>query len=182
LNVKIKSLVGDSKKTTRVVRVLSAEDGKPHLEDKFICKLDRSTAQRTSDEYTLTKDEVVFRIADSKETELKLIKEWDLFIALTQFRTVATLHLLLDIESTMKRLSLAFQGQDLTPSVVFNGITDTYDRLEMMKETNGMALEFTAPLTVLLNHLWDLTSRIKKMVHLISKLIVAKSWTAQFCT
>jgi hypothetical protein len=74
LNVKITLLVGDAKKTARVVRVVPAEDGKSHLEDKFICKLDRSTAQRTLDEYTLTKDEVVFRIADSKEAELKLIK------------------------------------------------------------------------------------------------------------
>jgi len=37
-------------------------------------------------------------------------------------------------------MSLAFQGKDLTPSVVFQAIEETYLRLELMKTEDGIAL------------------------------------------
>jgi hypothetical protein len=55
-------------------------------------------------------------------------------------RTLLTLHFLVDVEGTLKALSLAFQGKDLTPSVVFQAIEETYLRLELMKTEDGIAL------------------------------------------
>ena len=52
-----------------------------------------------------------------------------------------TLHFLVDVEGTLKSMSLAFQGKDLTPSVVFQAIEDTYFRLDLMKTQDGVALE-----------------------------------------
>jgi hypothetical protein len=57
-------------------------------------------------------------LAASKEDALKDVKEWDLYLALTQFRTAATLYLLFDLESILKRLSLLFQSTELTPSSI----------------------------------------------------------------
>ena len=71
---------------------------------------------------------------------LESSKEWDMFLSLTQMRTLLTLHFLVDVEGTLKALSLAFQGKDLTPSVVFQAIEETYLRLELMKTEDGIAL------------------------------------------
>ena len=38
-------------------------------------------------------------------------------------------------------LSLAFQGEDLTPSSLSAAIADTYKRLELMKSADGIALK-----------------------------------------
>ena len=45
-----------------------------------------------------------------------------------------------DIESVLKALSLAFQGLDLTPSSLEQGLTRAYDDLETMKTVDGRSL------------------------------------------
>ena len=61
-------------------------------------------------------------------------------MALTQYRTVITLHFIYDIETTLKFLSLAFQGEDLTPSSLEQGLNRTLEQLEEMKTVNGKSL------------------------------------------
>ena len=93
-----------------------------------------------SKEFTLTKNELVLRLAASKESALEKSKEWDLYLALTQFRTVITLHFIHDIESHLKILSLCFQSTDLTPSSLRCSIERTYEQLEAMKTVDGASL------------------------------------------
>jgi len=74
-----------------------------------------------------------------------------------------TPHLILDIEATLKRPSLASsQDKYLTSSVVFNGITDTYDRFEMTKVTHGIAFaSFFSSFYLESESLGDLALRIE---------------------
>jgi len=125
LNVKVVVTSGGQLfKSAHVVSINSLGDN--HLSDTFNVKLNRTES------IVLTKNEIVLSLAASKETLLESSKEWDLHIALTQYRTVVTLHFLIDLEGTLAVLSKAFQGNDLTPSVVFNCIEETYLRLKLL--------------------------------------------------
>ena len=62
-------------------------------------------------------------------------------MALTQFRTVATLYLLFDLESILKRLPLLFESTELTPSSIEQEIVHVYGLIEEMKVKRGIALE-----------------------------------------
>ena len=87
-----------------------------------------------------TKDELVLALASSKEEALAKVPEWDLYLSLTQYRTVITLHFLHDLESILTFLSLAFQSEEITPSGVRHKIEDTYRQIDLMKITDGEAL------------------------------------------
>mmetsp|Transcript_18617 Transcript_18617/g.42386 ORF Transcript_18617/g.42386 Transcript_18617/m.42386 type:complete len:220 (-) Transcript_18617:286-945(-) len=111
---------------------------------KFAIKLERSRSQTTADEYIKTKNETVLDFARDKEAALRSVREWDIYLSLTQYRTVITLHFVLDLETTLTDLSLQFQGQDLAPSSLRFGILNAFDRLELMHDTDGQAVtEFT---------------------------------------
>ena len=86
----------------------------------------------------LTKQDKITKT--SKESALEKSKEWDQYLALTQFRTVITLHFIHDIESHLKNLSLCFQSTDLTPSSLRCSIERTYEQLEAMKTVDGASL------------------------------------------
>jgi len=91
-------------------------------------------------EYILTKNEVIVRLAHGKQEELKKIAEWDLYISLTQYRLVITLHFLLDIEAELAQLSLTFQTENNAPSDMVHGFERTLDKVRLLKDTDGDAL------------------------------------------
>ena len=146
LNVRIfLDVEGVGKRSARVVRIVPRANGgavapASQLSDKFIVRLERTAVQRTSDEYTKTKDEIALSLASSKEESLVNVAEWDLYLALTQYRTVVMLHFLLDLESILTGLSLVFQSEAVTPSAVQNEIDETMSRIEVMKAIDGISL------------------------------------------
>jgi hypothetical protein len=136
-------------KSGRIVRVVKNTGGGGNaarggillsLQDMFVVKLDRTLRAESAAEVSISKNEAVLALAAGKQEELRGVKEWDLYLALTQFRTVATLHFVFDLESTLKVLSLTFQGEDLTPSSILNAISETYVQLELMKIVDGRCL------------------------------------------
>ena len=133
-------------RTGRIARVVTNSSGgnaasssrDPAL-DSLLIKFERASGADAS-EQTVTKNVATLALAASKERELANVKEWDLHLALTQYRTVITLHFIYDIETTLKFLSLAFQGEDLTPSSLEQGLNRTLEQLEEMKTVNGKSL------------------------------------------
>jgi hypothetical protein len=108
------------------------------LEDKLIVRLGRTRDDATPAEVTLTKNEAtIYLAAATKEARLEHVKEWDLYLALTQFRKIVTLYFLNDVQGTLKRLSLSFQGDELTPNSIEIGLNRTYGQLELMKTVDG---------------------------------------------
>ena len=110
------------------------------MSDSMMVKLSRQN-QNAPVDLDLPKNEVVLALAASKEDALKNVKEWVLYLALTQFRTVVTLHLLFDLESILKRLPLLFESTELTPSSIEQEIVHVYGLIEEMKVKRGIALE-----------------------------------------
>jgi len=151
LNLKVDILINSQRKSGRVVRICKADSQEAHgtgngtvaveLVDTFVVKLERTVSQRTCEEYSRTKDELVLDLASSKAKLLEDVKEWDLFLALTQYRTVITLHFVHDLESTLTTLSLVFQSDDLTPSGVSEHIEEAYVQLGRMKTEHGQSLQ-----------------------------------------
>jgi len=111
------------------------------FDDRLIVKLERTRNDANPAEVSLTKNEATVYLAAAKSTQLEHVKEWDLYLALTQFRTIVTLHFLNDVQGTLKKLSNCFQGEDLTPSSLQIGLERTYDELELMKTIDGASLK-----------------------------------------
>ena len=135
-------------KPGRVVNVLkgascpsgSAGRVSEEMGDQFTVVLDKKTGKSPKVEYLLPKNELVLKLAECKKDLLEDSQEFDLHVALTQYRFVVTLHFLLDIETILMNLSLGFQSNDLTPSSLTGSINDTYLRLDLMKDADGTAL------------------------------------------
>jgi hypothetical protein len=132
---------GGRQRKGKIVRLKPRQGQGPmaSMSDVLVIKLPRC-GQHATVELEVPKNEVVLALAASKEEALKDVKEWDLHLSLTQFRTVATLYLLYDLESILKRLSLLFQSIELTPSSLQQEIEHVYGKLEEMEVKNGIAL------------------------------------------
>ena len=66
--------------------------------------------------------------------------EWNLYISLTQFRLIITLHFILDLEHELSVVSKIFQRHDISPFDVIIAIARLEENLELLRSTHGKAL------------------------------------------
>ena len=127
-----------SRKEGRITSIISGR-GVPVTEERFSIGL-ISGSRRAGDTYELTKNEVVLRLAENKEEQLKESKEWELYLSLTQFRVLKTMHLLLDVEHHLAITSKVLQKTNIAPTDMYNAFERLYEDLDLLKTVDGLAL------------------------------------------
>ena len=129
----------NSRKEGRITSIISGR-GVPVTEERFSIGL-ISGSRRAGDTYELTKNEVVLRLAENKEEQLKESKEWELYLSLTQFRVLKTMHLLLDVEHHLAITSKVLQKTNIAPTDMYNAFERLYEDLDLLKTVDGLALK-----------------------------------------
>ena len=93
------------------------------------------TSKETSEH---SKEELVSMI--NFDESLTANDDWQMYVALTQYEAVITMHFVLDLESELACLSEAFQSDNLAPSDVDNALDRMYSQLERLKSEDGRSL------------------------------------------